>query len=962
MGGWSVIVLNESSLINMRRFLVFFLTMILLTSSAAAQKTEKEERKEYLYGQVFDSFTRNFLDSAMVTVMTTDSAVIARDTAYTRRSGTQVWGRGYFIYVPAHPAQFIIKAEAPGYATACTDYELKRIGRRTGFHVPGIYLKKTARDVAMETEMKEFVVKASKVQLVWRGDTMVYDATAFNLPEGSMLDDLIRQLPGVQLKENGEITVNGEKIDYLTLNGKDFFKGNNKMMLDNLPYFTVKNVQVFHKRTRKSEYLGYDVERKDYVMDVRLKREYAKGYIANVECAVGTHERWLARAFGLRYTDNARVTLMGNANNVNEDRRPGSDGDWTPTNQPLGLKTTEMLNADYHYERQGKWTEEASVGVTWNKTENESRTTSTTYVPTGDVHTRSQNASLNKSFAANIANSFYLSDPLFMQMSTTFDTSPTRSWTNGSSETLTSDSLTNSTLTDGYTDGRSWSLGHSMMLLKGLPWGDNVQLMLGGGYNESRSDGYQHNNFDYYRPSGKAEGTAAQGPSSDHRNEYRPDRSRSHEWQAGLTYNFALGKGWNLEAGYSHSQEFSSGKNPLYRLDRDSTFSSLAPSLGELPLLTAALQDSLNSQWTSHWTRNDVGSLQLGYSMYKDGERYVNLFVYLPLTYKYERERYTRYPIDTTVVQKNVTLNSSLYFTYNDLRHHNSWGCNYSQSTLTPSITDLIGYCDASNPLSVRLGNPDLHSSHRHVVRVHYGHSVPRLEQNFSISTAYDVTIGQIMQTYNYDSQTGAYTYKPKNVNGNWWWDGSVNFTTALDSTKHWRLTNEVRVFRHNVAYAANGVETTTRRLNVRERFGLRYKLNERFDVEPTANVEWERAWSPLETYKTTNIWDIYYGVNLHWRLPWELHLSTDLREYHRRGFEDPSLNTNHLIWNAELSRSFLKGQLTAKLVGYDMLGQISHTSWTVGSEGISSTWQRGIPSYFMAHLAWKFTRKPKKE
>ena len=935
----------------MRRFLLFFLTMFLLTSSAVAQKTGKEERKVMLRGQVFDSFTRNYLDSAMVTVMTTDSTVIARDTIYTNRSGIQVWGQAYFIKVPAHPAQFVIKAEAPGYATAYVDYELKRLGRRTTFYVPGIYMKKTARDVAMETEMKEFVVKASKVQLVWRGDTMVYDATAFNLPEGSMLDDLIRQLPGVQLKENGEITVNGEKIDYLTLNGKDFFKGNNKMMRDNLPYFTVKDVQVFHKRTRKSEYLGYDAEKKDHVMDVRLKREYAKGYIANVEGAVGTHERWLARAFGLRYTDNARVTLMGNANNVNEDRRPGSNGDWTPTNQPLGLKTTEMLNADYHYERQGKWTEEATVGVAWNKTENESRTTSTTYIPTGNVHTRSRNASQNKSFAATIGNNFYLTDPLFMQMSTTFNTSPTRSWANGRSETLTRDSLTNSTLTDGYTDGRSWSISHSMMLLKGLPWGDNVQLMLGGGYNESRSNGFQHYNLDYYRPS-----------YSDHRNEYRPDRSRSHEWQAGLTYNFALGKGWNLEAGYSHSQEFSSGDNPLYRLDRDSTFSALALSLGELPLLTAALHDSLNSQWTSHWTRNDVGSLQLGYSMYKDGERYVNLFVYLPLTYKYERERYTRYPIDTTVVQKNVMLNSSLYFIYNDLRHHNSWDCTYNQSSLTPSITDLIGYRDASNPLSVRLGNPDLHSSHRHVVRVHYGHSVPRLEQNFSISTAYDVTIGQIMQTYNYDSQTGAYTYKPKNVNGNWWWDGSVNFTTALDSAKHWRLTNEVRVFRHNVAYAANGVETTTRRLNVRERFGLRYKLNDRFDVEPTANVEWERAWSPMETYQTTNIWDISYGVNLHWRLPCELHLSTDLREYHRRGFADPSLNTNHLIWNAELSRSFLKGQLTAKLVGYDMLGQISHTSWSVGSEGISSTWQRGIPSYVMAHLAWKFTRKPKKE
>lgn len=937
------------------RFILLFIASIVLTSSlSSAFAQEKKERKVRLYGQVFDTFTRNHLDSAMVTVMTADSIVIARDTIHTYRSDIQVWGQSYSIPVPAQPAHFIVQAAAPGYASACVNYELKRVGRNNSFHVPAIYLKKTGKDVAMETEMKEFEVKASKVQLVWKGDTMIYDATAFNLAEGSMLEDLIRQLPGVELKENGEILVNGEKINYLTLNGKDFFKGNNKMMLENLPYFTVKNLKVYHKSTRKSEYMGYDIEKKDYVMDVQLKREYAKGYIANAEVAGGTHERWLARAFGLRYTDNARFSLFGNANNVNEDRHPGSDGDWTPTNQPLGLRTTEMLSANYHYERQGKWTDEASASVAWNKTENESRTTSTTYIPTGDVFTRSQNASRNKSFTANIGNNFYLSDPLFMQMNTSFDTSPTRSWTNGSSETQTNDMLTNSTLTDGYADGRSWSLSHTMILTKKLPWGDNVGLFLVGGYNESRSDGFRHYNLDYYRPT-------AMGSSSDHRNEYRPDRSRNYEWQAGLNYNLTLGKGWNLEAGYSHSQDFSSGDNPLYRLDRDSTFSAFAPSLGELPLLTAALQDSLNSQWTSHWTRSEIGSLQLGYSDFKTEKGYVNLFVFLPLVYKYERERYTRYPIDTTVMQKNVMLNPNLYFTYQDLRYHNSWDCSYNHSTQTPSITDLIGYCDASNPLSVRLGNPDLHSSHRHVVRAHYSHSLPRLEQNLSIASSYDVTIGQIMQTYTYDSQTGAYTYKPKNVNGNWWWDGTVDFTTALDSAKHWRLTNEVRVYRHNVAYAVNGEETTTRRVNVRERFGLRYKLNERFDVEPTANVEWERAWSPMATYQTTNIWDISYGVNLHWRLPWELHLSTDLREYHRRGFEDPSLNTNHLIWNAQLSRSFLKGQLTAKLVGYDMLGQISHTSWTVGSEGISSTWQRGIPSYFMAHLAWKFTRKPQK-
>lgn len=935
------------------RFLLATLASTALTmSSPTASAQEKEARKVSLYGQVFDSFTRTYLDSAVVTVMTADSTVVASDTARTYRSGTRVWGQSYSIDVPAQSARFIIQAVAPDYLPASIDYELNRIGRNSSFHVPAIYLKKTGKDTMMEKELDEVVVKASKVQLVWRGDTMVYDATAFNLAEGSMLDDLIRQLPGAELKEDGEILINGEKIDYLTLNGKDFFKGKNKMILENLPYFTVKNVQVFHKSTRESEYLGHDIEKKEYVMDVQLKREYAEGYIANAEAAGGTHDRWLARAFGLRYTDNARLTLFGNANNINENRRPGSEGDWTPSNQPMGQRTYETLNANYRYERQGKWEDEASASVAWNNTENESCTTSTTYMQTGNVLTRSQNASRSKSVSLNASNNFYLKAPLYLQSGTSFNISPTRSWANGNSETLSNDTLTNRTLSNNYSDGRNWSLAQMIILRKALPWGDDISLSFLGRYNENRSNGYRRYDLDYFRPR----------PYADRRNEYRPENNRKHSWTTGLNYSLSLGKGWGLQLSYAHSQEFSSARNPLYRLDRDSTFAALSPTLGELPLLTAALQDSLNSQWTSQWTQSDRGAAQLQYSHYKANDRQIFFNATLPVSQKREREHYTRHPIDTAIVQKNVLFDPDLVFYYNDQKHHHILNVTYRHSTNTPTITDLIGYRDESNPFSVRLGNPDLHNSSRHLLAANFTHNAPHREQTFRIASSYDVTIGQIMQTCDYDNQTGTYTYKPKNVNGNWWWDGSVNFTTTLDSAKHWRVTNETRFVRHNVAYATNGAETTTHRFWIRERFGLHYKLNDRFDVEPTAQVEWERAWSPLETFQTTNIWDISYGVNLHWRLPWQLHLSTDLREYHRRGFEDPSLNTNHIIWNAQLSRSFLKGQLTAKLVGYDLLNQISHTSWKVDSEGISSIWQRGIPSYVMAHLSWKFSRKPQKK
>ena len=112
------------------RFLLATLASTALTmSSPTASAQEKEARKVSLYGQVFDSFTRTYLDSAVVTVMTADSTVVASDTARTYRSGTRVWGQSYSIDVPAQSARFIIQAVAPDYLPASIDYEMDHTGR-----------------------------------------------------------------------------------------------------------------------------------------------------------------------------------------------------------------------------------------------------------------------------------------------------------------------------------------------------------------------------------------------------------------------------------------------------------------------------------------------------------------------------------------------------------------------------------------------------------------------------------------------------------------------------------------------------------------------------------------------------------------------------------------------------------------------------------------------------------------
>ena len=76
-----------------------------------------------------------------------------------------------------------------------------------------------------------------------KGDTVVYNADAFVLAEGSMLDALVRQMPGVEIKKDGRIYHNGQFVENLLLNGKDFFRGNQEVMLENLPSYTVKQVK-----------------------------------------------------------------------------------------------------------------------------------------------------------------------------------------------------------------------------------------------------------------------------------------------------------------------------------------------------------------------------------------------------------------------------------------------------------------------------------------------------------------------------------------------------------------------------------------------------------------------------------------------------------------------------------------------------------------------------------------------
>lgn len=155
----------------------------------------------------------------------------------------------YSLEFDYRAGKFTLYVEAKEHKKADKSFTVNT-RRNTIFGIGTIFMKKE-----FSRTLSEVTIQATRIKMVSRGDTIVYDAAAFNLAEGSMLDALVAQLPGAELKD-GQIKVNGKFIESLMVNGEDFFAGNPRIALENLPAYTVKNIKVYDRAANDSYLRG----------------------------------------------------------------------------------------------------------------------------------------------------------------------------------------------------------------------------------------------------------------------------------------------------------------------------------------------------------------------------------------------------------------------------------------------------------------------------------------------------------------------------------------------------------------------------------------------------------------------------------------------------------------------------------------------------------------------------------
>ena len=305
-----------------------------------------------------------------------------------------------------------------------------------------------------------------------------------------------------------------------------------------------------------------------------------------------------------------------------------------------------------------------------------------------------------------------------------------------------------------------------------------------------------------------------------------------------------------------------------------------------------------------------------------------------------------------------MNLTPTIDFHYKFHEQSNIW-FHYRGDTSQPDITQLLDITDDSNPLYITKGNPGLKPQFTNSLNIYYNNYISKRKRSVVVYANFRTTRNSISNLVRYNADTGGSISRPENINGNWNTDGGFTFNTAVDSAAHFNISTDTRLRYNNyVSYVAqqkaDAKKNYTRSTNMNERVTASFR-NDWLEVSLDGRANFQHTRNELQPNANLDTWQFSYGGQILVRLPLNFEISTNIHEHSRRGYNDPAMNTNELIWNGQVSKAFLKSKtLVVALNFYDLLNQQSNFERRISATGRSDTHFNSINSYAMLHVRYR--------
>lgn len=902
--------------------LVIFIGLIMLVFTVSAQNRGR------ISGKVFDSELNEPIQEANIRVLQ------QKDSTFVNGVATNVKG-DFSINLPF--GSYIVHITYIGNNDAFRNVTLNNSNPNSNLGT----IELSADNILLDA----VVATAKAAEIVVKGDTVEYNADSYKVTESAVLEDLFKKMPGVEISEDGKITVNGREVNKIMVDGEEFFSTDPKVASKNLPAKMVEKIQVHDRRSDMANMTGFDDGDEETVINLTVKPGMKQGLFGNAFVGYGSKDRYEGNAMVNVMRDKNQYTVLGGFNNTNNAGFSDLSSSMFGSGGGGGRRffggpnngITKSGNAGFNFSQQFSDNLKLGGNLRFGSTDNNtlSKTHTQNLLSSGNRLENENNASNNWSQNFNMDFRMEWTPDTLTRIIFSPQASINKNRRTEFGDFVTTAEVLTDTINSGdseyHSNGDGKSLSARLDLSRKLnDDGRTISAQLRGGISDQETDGSNLSNTLYY------------GSREDDLVDQRfLNTNDSRNWRGYLSYVEPIGNNNFIQFAYTYRQNDSESYKDTRTKDANGDYTVLDTRYSK------RLENSFSNQ-----------EIELNFKSVRPKYDYTLGFTVQPSSSK--SKTFIGENLENDFSRSVVNYAPSAQFNYRWTRQHNLrvryWG-----NTDQPSVTQLSPVEDVSNPLNITVGNPDLKPSFQHRMNIRYQNFNPEKNSSMGFFGNIGYLTNDIVSATTTDLTTGAKRTTFENVSGNWNANGRMMFNLPLKNIKFSVFSMTFASYNHNNGFS-NTMEddivtiekNLSKRMNLGETLGLNYR-SDLFDFSLRGNVNYNNVKNTLEGQRDQEYFNYGGNASTTIYLPFDFSIESDINYSTNSGYAD-GFTQDEWLWNASMSKQIFKqknGTIRFKI--YDILQQRSNISRSVTSNYIRDTTTNTLTSYFMVHFVYRF-------
>lgn len=803
--------------------------------------------------------------------------------------------------------------------------------------------------------IEEVTITASPVKI--KKDTIEFNASAIKVRPDSKIEELLKQIPGVEISNEGKITVNGKEVDQIMINGKPFFDKDGKIALQNLPADIIKNIQFTTTKTKEEELSGKASKSNKTTINFNIDEKKNKGLLSRLTAGYGSDERYEGSLLLSYFKKDTKISLLASSNNINSqgfsndevfDSMGHGRNSWlmqggsvvseggntyytSGGNNTKGIQksTTIGLNYSDKFDKNSDL-ETLSLMHRNNNLETRSKVSRTTLLPDFTLKTNSESNGENETKQYNFDTSLRIKiDSLTnFYFSPNFSRSESFSFNNSKSSTIKDNLLLNES--DSYTSNKSESNSFSPNLYfsrkfkkKGRVFSSNINTTI----SESKRENTNRSQTIFYQTTDP----------NDIRNQISKTKNQTNRYRFTTAYSEPLSDSSNVTVSLAYESKLTRNLRDVNDLDL---------SNGQYSDYNDALSNTMSQ-------KNNQFKPEISYELIK---KKINFWASagLDITDMNVNSFFNsqRYDFQNNFALPSYSMNLQYQFSDNkSLSIYNS--ADFS----IPTAEQLTPFTDNINPLVTYQGNPDLKNRWQNSSYIYYSNYNILKNMNYYMNLSFNYYNNDV-SNYSYYDDSGKQFVTYANVSGNKY----VNVGGGFSKTFKWKQNKLTLSPRFNMNYGynrgfINADQFTSKTYSINPSFNFTYELKDKITIKPSYSLGYN--FSEYKNYSVGNVKTSNQILKMeltNYAFKSKLVFGNDF-EYNTTSNIAPGFKRDFYFWNTSLGYSFFNKQLTAKVKVYDVLNQNQSVRRTITNTYFEDREDLILKRYIMFSLTMKLNK-----